>query len=114
MGAKEDDHSNAAEEDSEEDSEPETAPAAKDDDAELEAAIAGIRANKELPRPPYPTLPNMNSSASMCVKVFDMPAASNAWKRGAPRRSPFAFETGKRSAVVHREAFLQLHGCQLL
>ena len=29
-------------------------------DAELEAAIAAIRGNKDLPRPPYPTLPNMN------------------------------------------------------
>ena len=42
---------------------------AKDHDAELEAAIAAIRANKDLPRPPYPTLPNLNSSATMSVKV---------------------------------------------
>ena len=33
-----------------------------DQDAELEAAIAAIRGNKDLPRPPYPTLPNMNGA----------------------------------------------------
>jgi hypothetical protein len=34
----------------------------EDADAELEAAIAAIRGNKDLPRPPYPTLPNMNGA----------------------------------------------------
>ena len=34
----------------------------RDADAELEAAIAAIRGNKDLPRPPYPTLPNMNGA----------------------------------------------------
>ena len=34
----------------------------KDADAELERAIAAIRGNKDLPRPPYPTLPNMNGA----------------------------------------------------
>ena len=38
-------------------------------DAELEAAIAAIRASKDLPRPPYPTLPNMNAPAPMSAKV---------------------------------------------
>jgi len=41
----------------------------KDADAELEAAIAAIRGNKDLPRPPYPTLPNMNAPAPMSAKV---------------------------------------------
>ena len=41
----------------------------KDSDAELEAAIAAIRGNKDLPRPPYPTLPNMNAPAPMSAKV---------------------------------------------
>ena len=41
----------------------------KDSDAELEAAIAAIRGNKELPRPPYPTLPNMNAPAPMSAKI---------------------------------------------
>jgi len=44
-----------------------TAP--KDTDAELEAAIAAIRGNKDLPRPPYPTLPNMNAPAPMSAKI---------------------------------------------
>ena len=39
------------------------------EDAELEAAIAAIRGNKDLPRPPYPTLPNMNAPAPMSAKV---------------------------------------------
>ena len=43
--------------------------APKDADAELEAAIAAIRGNKDLPRPPYPTLPNMNTPAPMSAKV---------------------------------------------
>ena len=34
-----------------------------------QAAIAAIRANKDLPRPPYPTLPNLNSSATMAAKA---------------------------------------------
>ena len=38
-------------------------------DAELEAAIATIRATKDLPRPPYPTLPNLNAPGSMQTKV---------------------------------------------
>ena len=41
----------------------------KDADAELEAAIAAIRGNRDLPRPPYPTLPNMNAPAPMSAKV---------------------------------------------
>jgi len=41
----------------------------KDADAELEAAIAAIRGTKDLPRPPYPTLPNMNAPAPMSAKV---------------------------------------------
>ena len=41
----------------------------KDSDAELEAAIAAIRGNKDLPRPPYPTLPNMNAPAPMSAKI---------------------------------------------
>lgn len=40
-----------------------------DQDAELEAAIAAIRGNKDLPRPPYPTLPNMNAPAPMSAKI---------------------------------------------
>ena len=43
--------------------------ATKGNDAELEAAIAAIRGNKDLPRPAYPTLPNLNSSASMSQKI---------------------------------------------
>jgi len=43
--------------------------APKDSDAELEAAIAAIRGNKDLPRPPYPTLPNMNAPAPISAKV---------------------------------------------
>ena len=39
--------------------------APKDSDAELEAAIAAIRGNKDLPRPPYPTLPNMNGAEQL-------------------------------------------------
>lgn len=35
----------------------------------LEAAIAAIRGNKDLPRPPYPTLPNMNAPAPMSAKL---------------------------------------------
>jgi hypothetical protein len=35
----------------------------------LEAAIAAIRGNKDLPRPPYPTLPNMNAPAPMSAKI---------------------------------------------
>jgi len=38
-------------------------------DAELEAAIAAIRATKDLPRPPYPNLPNLNGPGSMQAKV---------------------------------------------
>lgn len=38
-------------------------------DAELEAAIAAIRATKDLPRPPYPSLPNLNGPGSMQAKV---------------------------------------------
>ena len=38
-------------------------------DAELEAAIAAIRATKDLPRPPYPNLPNLNGPGSMQTKV---------------------------------------------
>ena len=38
-------------------------------DAELEAAIAAIRASKDLPRPPYPTLPNLNSPGPIQAKV---------------------------------------------
>ena len=49
-------------------SDDENAPA-KDADAELEAAIAAIRGNRDLPRPPYPTLPNMNAPAPMSAKV---------------------------------------------
>jgi len=41
----------------------------EDADAELEAAIAAIRGNKDLPRPPYPTLPNMNAPAPMSAKL---------------------------------------------
>ena len=37
--------------------------------AELEAAIAAIRASKDLPRPPYPTLPNLNSPGPIQAKV---------------------------------------------
>ena len=37
--------------------------------AELEAAIAAIRATKDLPRPPYPNLPNLNGPGSMQTKV---------------------------------------------
>ena len=36
---------------------------------QLEEAIAAIRGNKDLPRPPYPTLPNMNAPAPMSAKV---------------------------------------------
>lgn len=43
--------------------------APKDDDAALEAAIAAIRGNKDLPRPPYPTLPNMNAPAPISAKM---------------------------------------------
>mmetsp|Transcript_15696 Transcript_15696/g.35175 ORF Transcript_15696/g.35175 Transcript_15696/m.35175 type:complete len:320 (-) Transcript_15696:505-1464(-) len=57
----------AEDESEEEDVEPEVA--VKDNDTELEAAIAAIRANKDLPRPPYPTLPNLNSAATMSAKV---------------------------------------------
>jgi len=63
------DEEDNADEESEEESEPEITAAAKDNDAELEAAIAAIRANKDLPRPPYPTLPNLNTSATMAAKV---------------------------------------------
>ena len=61
----------ALEPDHDEESDPElenTAP--KDSDAELEAAIAAIRGNKDLPRPPYPTLPNLNAPGSMQNKVL--------------------------------------------
>ena len=40
------------------------------EDTDLAAAIAAIRGNKDLPRPAYPTLPNLGSSASMTAKVF--------------------------------------------
>ena len=39
------------------------------DDSELEAAIAAIRGNKDLPRPPYPTLPNLSAPTPMPTKV---------------------------------------------
>ncbi len=42
---------------------------AKDSDAELEAQIAAIRGNKDLPRPPYPTVPNLSAPAPMTSKV---------------------------------------------
>jgi len=67
MAAKDEDE--PAEDESEGESESEITAAAKDNDAELEAAIAAIRANKDLPRPPYPTLPNLNSSSTMAAKV---------------------------------------------
>ena len=37
--------------------------------SQLEAAIAAILGNKDLPRPPYPTLPNMNAPAPMSAKL---------------------------------------------
>ena len=39
------------------------------DDAEIEAAIAAIRVKKDLPRPPYPTLPNLAAPAPMSAKI---------------------------------------------
>lgn len=39
------------------------------DDAEIEAAIAAIRVQKDLPRPPYPMLPNLAGDAPMSAKV---------------------------------------------
>lgn len=38
-------------------------------DADLEAAIASIKASKDLPRPPYPTIPNLNVNAQMSTKL---------------------------------------------
>lgn len=38
--------------------------------ARAQAAIAAIRATKDLPRPPYPTLPNLNAPGSMQNKVI--------------------------------------------
>jgi hypothetical protein len=45
------------------------APAPPVDDSELEAAIAAIRGNKDLPRPPYPTLPNLSAPTPVPAKV---------------------------------------------
>jgi len=39
------------------------------EDAELEAAIAAIRARKDLPRPAYPMLPNLSTPGPMSGKV---------------------------------------------
>lgn len=44
-------------------------PQALTEDAELEAAIAAVRGNKDLPRPPYPTLPNLSAQIPMAAKV---------------------------------------------
>lgn len=44
-------------------------PQALAEDAELEAAIAAVRGNKDLPRPPYPTLPNLTAQIPMAAKV---------------------------------------------
>ena len=54
-----DEEDNASDHDQDENAPP------KDSDAELEAAIAAIRGNKDLPRPPYPTLPNMNGAQNV-------------------------------------------------
>ena len=37
--------------------------------SELDAAIAAIKGNKDLPRPPYPTLPNLSAPTPMQTKV---------------------------------------------
>ena len=46
------------------------------DDAEIEAAIAAIRMQKadELPRPPYPSLPNLTGDAPMNAKIAGVQA----------------------------------------
>ena len=39
------------------------------EDKELEAAIAAIKLRKDLPRPPYPMLPNLSAPGPMAAKV---------------------------------------------
>ena len=60
----------------------------RDADAELEAAIAAIRGNEDLPRPPYPTLPNMNGAPRTLIARdsaldFFIPL-SNPWIMDCP------------------------------
>ena len=53
-------------------------------DAELEAAIAAIRASKDLPRPPYPTLPIVGYA----TRPVDLPpetASIDEWRAFAAR-----------------------------
>ena len=47
-----------------------TSPAHTHTAPRAQAAIAAIRATKDLPRPPYPTLPNLNAPGSMQNKVL--------------------------------------------
>ena len=80
----------AAREDSSSESDAEEGKAPKEvsaQDAELEAAIAAIRATKDLPRPPYPTLPNLNAPGSMQSKVNAVQT-----RAGGPASPAFSFQ----------------------
>ena len=99
----------AAREDSSSESDAEEGKAPKEvsaQDAELEAAIAAIRATKDLPRPPYPTLPNLNAPGSMQSKVNAVQTRAGA--RSNPGRPPLA--QGRYTRAPHRTlAVAQVH-----